>query len=124
MRLVECAAPASAVSSAPLTALRDSHSVTVPTVSQMADGRLVAGFWGLEDDAYYVRERNGSVDAWFCLIDDEPASEPVGETRPVRARVLPLRARGHSAMRVTFRQDRDSARTLIVGVSPARARGR
>ena len=85
MRLVECAAPASAVSSAPLTALRDSHSVTVPTISQMPDGRLVAGFWGLEDDRYYVRERTDAGDAWFKLVDDEPASDA---SVPSRARVL------------------------------------
>jgi hypothetical protein len=120
MRLVECPAPATAVSSAPLTALRDSHSVTVPTISQMPDGRLVAGFWGLEDDRYYVRERTAAGDAWFALIDDEPASDA---SVPVRARVLPLHARDHTRMRVTYGHDA-RPRTFIVGVSPARSRGR
>lgn len=118
MRLVECAAPATAVSSAPLTALRDSHSVTVPTVSQMPDGRLVAAFWGLDDDGYYVRERSAAGDAWFRLVDDEPASL----VAPTPSRVLPLRR--ESPMRVAYRQIAARGRTAIVGVSPARVRGR
>jgi hypothetical protein len=121
MRLVECDAPASALSSAPLTALRDSHSVTVPTTSEMPDGRLVAGFWGLEDDRYYVRERTRAGDAWFTLVDDEPASDA---GLPAGGRVPSLGARDSSRMRVTYRHDDASSRTIIVGVSPARSRGR
>lgn len=121
MRLVECAAPASAVSSAPLTALCESHSVTVPTISQLPDGRLLAGFWGLDDDSYYVRERSGAGDAWFQLIDDEPSLDA---PLPARARVVPIRGRDCSAMRVSYRHDEFSGRTSIVGVSPARSRGR
>lgn len=121
MRLVECAPPSSAVSSAPLTALRESHSVTVPTISQMPDGRLVAGFWGLEDDVYYVRERSGTGDAWFRLIDDEPASDEPIVSAP---RVIPLRGRDACTMRVAYRHDEPHRRTSIVGVSPARTRGR
>ena len=120
MRLVECAPPASAVSSAPLTALCDSHSVTVPTISQLADGRLIAGFWGLDDDAYYVRERNVSVDVWYKLVDDEPASVP---SEPA-ARVLPISRREPKAMRIAYWHDDATRRTSIVGVSPARSRGR
>ena len=121
MHLVECAAPASAVSIAPLTALCDSHSVVVPTVSQMADGRLIAGFWSLDDDTYYVRERSAAGDAWYTVVDDEPASaEPAPAPAP---RVLPMRAR-EATMRVTYRPDDAAGRTLIVGVSHARTRGR
>jgi hypothetical protein len=121
MRLVECAAPASAVSVAPLTALCDSHSVTVPTVSQMADGRLIAGFWGLDDDRYYVRESSEAGDAWYTVMDDEPSLDV---PQAPAARVLPIRTRDAATMRVTYRQDDAAGRTLIVGVSHARSRGR
>ncbi len=123
MRLVECAAPTSGVLVAPLTALCDSHSVTVPTISQMPDGRLVAGFWGVDDDSYYVREQSAEGDdAWFQLIDDEP---PTYAPLPSRTRVLSLRTReATTAMRVAYRPGDTSGRTSIVGVSPARSRGR
>jgi hypothetical protein len=127
MRLVECPAPVSAISVAPLTALCDSHSVTVPTISQLPDGRQVAGFWGLEDDAYYVRERSDAGDAWYRLIDDEPAqaADAAAEApRPATPAVRTLYTRDSSAMRVTYRPDDAHGRTFIVGVSPARSRGR
>lgn len=121
MRLVECSAPESAVSIAPLTALCDSHSVTVPLISQMPDGREMAGFWGLDDDAYYVRERSASGDHWFTVIDDEPSEEVLPA---VRARVSPHGAARTSAMRVTYRSDDAGGRPLIVGVYPGKSRGR
>jgi hypothetical protein len=121
MHLVECSAPASAVSVAPLTALCDSHSVTVPLILRMPDGREIAGFWGLEDDAYYVRERSAEGDLWFTVVDDEPSiAEPA-----VSARSLPaMGARHATVMRVAYRTDDASRRPLIVGVYPAKSRGR
>jgi hypothetical protein len=123
MRLIECSAPSSAVSVAPLTALRESHSVTRPTVSRLPDGSEVAGFWGLEDDAYYVRERSASGDAWFRLIDDEPSTLSTPSTPP--APPLGLRMRESAAMRIAYRQDEANGRTaIVVGVYPPRSRGR
>jgi hypothetical protein len=123
MRLVECTAPLSAVSVAPLTALRESHSVTRPTVSRLPDGSEVAGFWGLEDDVYYVRERSAAGDAWFRLIDDEPPAVP--QPTPSRAAPLPHRTREAAAMRIAYRHDDANGPTsIMVGVYPPRSRGR
>jgi hypothetical protein len=123
MRLIECTAPLSAVSVAPLTALRESHSVIRPTVSKMPDGSEIAGFWGLEDDAYYVRERTAAGDAWFRLIDDEPPTTSDASAR--QARPLPLRGRETAAMRIAYRNDETNGRTaIVVGVYPPRSRGR
>jgi hypothetical protein len=123
MRLIECTAPLSAVSVAPLTALRESHSVIRPTVSKMPDGSEVAGFWGLEDDVYYVRERTATGDAWFRLVDDEPSA--ASDAGAGEGRVLPIRARETAAMRIAYRNDETNGRTaIVVGVYPPRSRGR
>jgi hypothetical protein len=121
MRLVECAVPESAVSCAPLTALRDSHSVTVPMVSRTPDGREVAGFWGIEDGAYYVRERSSAGDAWFRLVDDEPATEAA---QLLPALLHPRGARDNTSMRVVYRPENTGGRPTIIGVSPAKSRAR
>lgn len=121
MRLVECAPPDSTLSSAPLTALRDSRSVTVPTVSLTSDGHEVAGFWGLDDGVYYVRERSATGDEWFRLIDDEPASDAV-QSLPALPRQE--RVRDHSSMRVIYSPEESSGRPTIIGVYPAKSRAR